>query len=108
MADAARSQGQGWKLAWVEYACCVLELSLGHYQEAMAAAPDGFEENRLVSAFAGPDYIEAAVRGGDAGAAREVLAGWRAGSAAGKPPMALGLLARSRALLARDQEAEAL
>ena len=107
-AAAARSQGQGWRLTWVEYARCVLELSLGRYQEAMAAAPHAFEENRLVSAFAWADYVEAAVRCGDGDAAGEVLARFTGRVGAGSPPMALGLLARSRALLARDQEAEGL
>ena len=108
VAAAARSQGQGWRLTWVEYARCVLELSLGRYQEAMAAAPHAFEENRLVSAFAWADYVEAAVRCGDGDAAGEVLARFTGRVGAGSPPMALGLLARSRALLARDQEAEVL
>jgi ketosteroid isomerase-like protein len=29
---------QGWKLLWVQYALCVLELGLGHYQEALVKA----------------------------------------------------------------------
>jgi DNA-binding CsgD family transcriptional regulator len=108
VADAARSQGQGWKLAWVDYARCVLELGLGHYQEAMAAAPGAFEDNPMVSAFAGADFVEAAVRGGDAAAARETLARMASRTPADGPPMTLGLLARSRALLAGDHDAEAL
>jgi DNA-binding CsgD family transcriptional regulator len=108
VAAAARSQGQGWKLAWVDYALCVLELSLGQYQEAMAAAPGAFEDNLLVSAWAGPDFVEAAVRGGDAAAAREALVRMASRTPADGPPMALGLLARSRALLAGDRDAEAL
>jgi hypothetical protein len=99
VAAAARSQGQGWKLTWVEYARCVLELSLGRYQEAMAATPHAFEENRLVSAFAWADYVEAAVRGGGGDAAGEVLARFTGRVWPGGSPMALGLLARSRALL---------
>jgi hypothetical protein len=41
--QAARRQGQGWRLTWVEYALCVLELSLGHYGDALASATCGFE-----------------------------------------------------------------
>jgi DNA-binding CsgD family transcriptional regulator len=106
--QAARQQGQGWRLAWAEYALCVLELSLGHYQEALASAPSAFQENLLASAFALPDFIEAAVRSGQHEAAREALTriAWQAH--AGGSAMALGLLARSRALLASDAEADAL
>jgi DNA-binding CsgD family transcriptional regulator len=108
VAGAARSQGQGWKLAWVGYALGVLALSLGQYQEAMAAAPGAFEDSPLACAFAWPDFVEAAVRGGDRAAARETLARMAAQTPADAPPMALGLLARSRALLAGDQDAGAL
>ena len=107
VAGAARTQGQGWKLAWVDYARCVLELSLGQYQEAMAAAPGAFEDNLLMSAFAGADFVEAAVRGGGAAAARDALARMASRTPADGPPMTLGLLARSHALLAGDQDAEA-
>jgi hypothetical protein len=74
VAETARTQGEGWKLAWVEYALCVFELSLGRYQEAAASTPSAFEDNLLVSAFALPDFIEAAVRSGADAAAREALA----------------------------------
>jgi DNA-binding CsgD family transcriptional regulator len=108
VAESARTKGEGWKLTWVEYALCVLELSLGHYQEAVASAPGAFEENLLVSAFALPDFIEAAIRSGADAAAREALTRIADRAPAGGSPMALGLLARSRALLAGDQDAEAL
>jgi DNA-binding CsgD family transcriptional regulator len=74
----------------------------------MAAAPGAFEDNLMVSAFAGADFVEAAVRGGDAVAAREAVARMASRTPADGPPMALGLLARSRAVLAGDQNAEAL
>jgi DNA-binding CsgD family transcriptional regulator len=103
--QAARRQGQGWRLTWVEYALCVLELGLGHYQEAQASSLGAFEENLFVSAFGLPDFIEAAVRCGDAAAGREACARLADRASDGGSPMALGLLARSRALLAGDQEA---
>ena len=108
VAETARTRGQGWKLAWVEYALCVLDLSLGHYPEAVASAPTGFQENLLVSAFGLADFIEAAVRSGDTAAAGEALARIADRAPAAGSPMALGLLARSRALLAGGGEAEAL
>lgn len=104
----ARAQGQGWKLAWTEYALCVLELGLGHYQEALASAPGAFEGNSWAGAFALPDVVEAAVRGGSDAAAGEALARMTSRTPAGSSPLAAGLLARSRALLAADQDAEAL
>jgi len=107
VAAAARAHGDGWKLAWVEYSLCVLELSNGRYQEAVTSTPTAFGEDLLLSAFALADFIEAAVRCGNAAAARQGLARIADWAPAGGSPMALGLLARSRALVADDQEAEA-
>jgi DNA-binding CsgD family transcriptional regulator len=106
--QAARRQGQGWRLTWVEYALCVLELGLGHYADALASTPRAFEENPLVSAFALADFIEAAVRSGHRAAGQEALNRVIRQVPPGGSPLALGLLARSRALLARDFEADAL
>jgi DNA-binding CsgD family transcriptional regulator len=106
VAQAARRQGQGWRLGWAEYAVCVMELSLGHYAEALASTPSSFEENLLVSTFALADYIEAAVRSGQYAAGQEALTRITARLPPGGSPMALGLLARSCALLASDHDAE--
>jgi DNA-binding CsgD family transcriptional regulator/tetratricopeptide (TPR) repeat protein len=108
VAEAAATHCRGWKLTWVEYALCVLELSLGHYQDALASVPNAFAENLFVSAFALPDFIEAAVRSGDDAAAQKALTRAADQAPADSSPMALGLLARSRALLASDSEADAL
>ncbi len=102
----ARRRGQGWQLAWADYAVCVMELSVGRYAEALASTPNSFEDNLHVSAFALADYIEAAVRSDHCGAGREALARMTARLPSDGSPVALGLLARSRALLASDQEAE--
>ena len=108
VAESATTHGRGWKLTWVAYALCVLELSLGHYQDALASVPNAFQENLFVSAFALPDFIEAAVRSGDEAAAQKALTCAADQAPAGGSAMALGLLARSRALLAVDSEADAL
>jgi DNA-binding CsgD family transcriptional regulator len=107
-ASAAARRGLGWKLVWVEYALAVLELGLGHYEEALAAAPHGYDENVILSAFALPDLIEAAARCGQLAIARDALDRVGSRAAASPTPLALGLLARSRALLADGPAAETL
>ena len=109
-ADAARvaaEQGHGWKLVWLEYAHAVLALAMGRYEETLAAAPHGYQENVLVSTFALPDLIEAAVRCGERASAEQALAHVARRAAASPTPLMLGLLARSRALLGSDTGAEA-
>ena len=92
---------------WLEYALAVLELGLGHYEEALASAPHGYEENVILSAFALPDLIEAAVRCGQLTVAQNALDRVGLRTAASPTPLAMGLLARSRALLADGPDAEA-
>jgi DNA-binding CsgD family transcriptional regulator len=107
-ARVATERGHGWKLAWLEYAIAVLELGRGHYEQALAAAPQAYQENVLLDAFALPDLVEAAVRCGQRARAERAM-GRVAGRAAASPtPLALGLLARSRALLADGSDAEDL
>jgi DNA-binding CsgD family transcriptional regulator len=108
VARAATEQGLGWKLVYLEYALAVLELGLGHYREALASAPHGYEENVILSAFALPDLIEAAARCGQLDIARDALDRVGSRAAASPTPLALGLLARSRALLADGPAAETL
>ena len=103
VAAAARSAtkcGLGWKLVYLEYALAVLELGQGHYEEALAAAPHGYDESVILSCFALPDLIEAAARCGELAFARDALHRVEDRAAASPTPLALGLLARSRALLA--------
>jgi DNA-binding CsgD family transcriptional regulator len=105
-AQVATERGHGWKLVWLEYAHAVLALAMGRYEEAMAAAPHGYEENVLVSTFALPDLIEAAVRCGERASAEQALALVARRAAASPTPLTLGLLARSRALLRSETDAE--
>jgi DNA-binding CsgD family transcriptional regulator len=107
-AKAATGRGLGWKLVFLEYALVVLELGLGRYAEALASAPYGFEDNVIVSAFALPDLIEAAVRSGQAAVAGDTLERVARRAAASPTPLALGLLARSRAMLTDGPGAESL
>ena len=107
-ARVATENGLGWKLVWLEYALAVLELGRGHYEQALASAPYGYDENVILSAFALPDLIEAAVRCGQLDFARDALDRVGRRAAASPTPLALGLLARSRALLTEGPDAEAL
>ena len=86
----------------------VLELSLGRYDEALAWGlriyeddPPGFGSRIL------PEIVEAGARAGDHGAALAALGRLADRATASGTPWALGMLARSRALLAPDSDAEA-
>jgi DNA-binding CsgD family transcriptional regulator len=86
----------------------VLELGLGRYAEALNWGmriydddPPGFG-NRVL-----PEIVEAAARGGDHRAARAALSRLTDRATASGTPWALGMLTRSRALLATDADAEA-
>jgi DNA-binding CsgD family transcriptional regulator len=105
-ADAATERGLGWKLVYLEYALVVLELGLGRYEQALASAPHGYADNVIVSAFALPDLIEAAVRCGQRAFAQDALDRVAGRAAASPTPLALGLLARSRAMLTDGPDAE--
>jgi DNA-binding CsgD family transcriptional regulator len=106
-AQIAVEQGEGWKLALLDYARTVLALGMGHYEEALAAVPDGYKENVLLRTFALPDLIEAAARCGERETAEQALASVASRAAANPTPLMLGLLARSRALLGSETDPEA-
>ncbi|MEV4350449.1 LuxR C-terminal-related transcriptional regulator [Actinoplanes sp. NPDC049596] len=85
------------------YATVILELGLGRYPEALAAARPLLDEdtigigNRVLT-----DVIEAGVRAGDRAAAEFAFERLSERAPASGTPWALGLLARGRALLAGD------
>ena len=87
----------------------VLELSLGNYEDALVHAQQADEdESYLLTSLLLPDLIEAAVRSGDGKVAYEALDRYSECAVVGGTSLALGLLARSRALLADDDDAEPL
>ncbi|MGI5479434.1 helix-turn-helix transcriptional regulator [Streptomyces lavendofoliae] len=90
-------------------ALVVLELGRRRYPQAQAAAQAVLDD---VPPHCGgltlPDLVEAAIRNGDDAVAGRALDLLRDRAAASGTPWALGLLARSRALLAGDAEAEDL
>ncbi|GGN82357.1 LuxR family transcriptional regulator [Actinoplanes lobatus] len=91
------------------YSVMILELGLGRYGEALACAAPLFDEdapgqgNLLL-----PNLVEAAVRGGDRNLAEAALARLAERAATSGTAWALGLLARSAALLTDDDRADAL
>jgi DNA-binding CsgD family transcriptional regulator len=101
--------GLGARISFVEYALAVLELSLGHYQDALDYALRVFEAD---PAYLGvrvlPELVEAGARSGDTDAGTAGLDRLSERALATRTPWGLGLLARSKALLAVDVEAEAL
>ncbi len=106
-ADWGRQKGASILEIFALMGLTVLELGLGRYPEALGWAlqilrddPPGFG-NRVL-----PEVVEAGVRGGDRAAAEMALTRLTERATAAATPWALGLLARSRALMAADADAE--
>jgi DNA-binding CsgD family transcriptional regulator/tetratricopeptide (TPR) repeat protein len=105
----AYARGQGLGITVAQYCLTTLELGHGRYEEARIAALNVFEEDPLYIGSMGlADAVEAAVRSGDTRLAQAALARLSERARATGTPWALGLLARSRALLATDEDAEPL
>ncbi|GAA4562862.1 helix-turn-helix transcriptional regulator [Planotetraspora kaengkrachanensis] len=86
-------------------ALAVLELGRGNYREALDAAHRAFDDDfAFFNTPPLPELLEAAVRGGQPDVARAVLDRLAERAAAAGTPWALGLLARSRALLTDEPE----
>ena len=105
----ASKRGQGLAAAIAQYFLTMLELGLGHYEQARAHALNVYEADSLyLGSLSLADVIEATVRSDDPDTAQAALARLSARARASGTPWALGLLARGSALLARDEDAEAL
>jgi hypothetical protein len=105
---AARGEGQ-WLTA-AAWATAVLHNGLGRYEQALAAAEQGSEypSELGLATWSLAELIEAAVRTGAPERAAGPLQRLCAATSAAATDWALGLQARSRALLADDQTAERL
>jgi DNA-binding CsgD family transcriptional regulator/tetratricopeptide (TPR) repeat protein len=102
-----RGEGQG--LSFIHWATAVLDNGLGRYEEALAAAQQAAEDSREVRvALVELELIEAAARRGEADLAADGLARLSEITAASGTDWALGVEARSRALLTEGEAAEAL
>jgi DNA-binding CsgD family transcriptional regulator len=107
--DAARTHLAGVTLNLAHVALTILELSQGHYDAACTSALPVF--NHDIPPHGSqilPELIEAATRSGNIELAQRALSRLAARSKASGTPWALGLHARSAALLASGDEAETL
>jgi DNA-binding CsgD family transcriptional regulator len=105
----ATSRGEGRALTWSEYAWALLYNGLGEYEAALAAAlPAGEHDDLGLVAWALIELVEAAARSDRPDIAAATLARLAERTRAGGTDWALGIEARSRALLSDGEAAEAL
>ncbi len=104
----ATQAGYGFVIGFAAIALTVLELGAGNYAAALRHALNASGEGMPGDIELLPELIEAAARCGAAGDAAAALAKLSVRARATGTDWALGLLLRSRALLARDAEAEEL
>jgi DNA-binding CsgD family transcriptional regulator len=106
----ARAVGQGFAVQWGEFVKAILFNGLGRYGEALVAAQRASEDTLelFISSWALAELIEAASRSASPGYAASALERLTADTAVAGTDWGLGIAARSRALLAEDDEAESL
>ena len=103
----ARSEGRVMALAG--YATAVLNNGLGRYEAAMDGAKGASDDGDFgYSSAALPELIEAATRSGKPKVASVALARLEERTLAAGTDWALGVLARSRALMSQGEDADAL
>ena len=97
----AEAGGQGFAVTYANWAAAILHNGLGRYGEALAAAERASEDTPGLhsSMWALPELIEAAARCGNRHVAGEALARLAEITQAGGTDVALGIEARSRALV---------
>ncbi|WP_370087303.1 AAA family ATPase [Streptacidiphilus sp. MAP12-16] len=107
--DLEMHQANGGLGDWARSCLAVLEISLGRYAEAVGYARVAFvNDNAGAVPRVLSDLVEASVRCGDHRTAKDALRRLEERAPLAGTPWALGLLARSRALMADDDQAEAL
>jgi DNA-binding CsgD family transcriptional regulator len=100
--------GEGQWLTATQWATAVLDNGLGRYVDALAAAQAASDDAHElgVSVWALPELIEAASRSGRADQAAAAFERLSASTSASGTEWGLGIEARARALLSRDEVAE--
>ncbi|MFW0153587.1 LuxR C-terminal-related transcriptional regulator [Mycobacterium sp. smrl_JER01] len=107
--ESGRARGEGRAIGLAHYATVVLNVGLGRYADALAAARSASEYDDLgfyPELLA--EMVEAGVRGEDRALAEQAFHCLRDRTSAAGTPRALGSLARSHALLSSGKQAEAL
>ncbi len=103
------ARGEGRVVGLTNFSLAVLYNGLGRYEEALRAACQSCEDEDLgLFGWSLIELIEAAVRSGDLGVARDALGQLEERARSSGTDWATGVLARSQALLADDRKAEAL
>jgi DNA-binding CsgD family transcriptional regulator len=106
VSNEAPGRGAAGEMAMAACFLGVLEISLGNYGSAVQCLDAAYtDDTPLIGTRALPDLVEAAVRAGRRDLAERALQRLADRAAATGTPLALGLLARSRALLAAPAEA---
>ena len=101
VAREAPGRGATGEAALGAYGLGVLEISLGNYDSAVGCLEPAYtDDTPLIATQALPDLVEAAVRAGRRDLAESALRRLGDRATATGTPLALGLLARSEALLA--------
>jgi DNA-binding CsgD family transcriptional regulator len=108
--DEFNARGEGLGISLANWVMAVLGNSLGRYEAAFDAAVAATVNPRELwfSTFATVELIEAATRSGHAERAANALEVLSASTRASGSPWALGVEARSRALVSRGDTAESL
>jgi DNA-binding CsgD family transcriptional regulator len=106
----AADRGEGIALSFIEWGTAVLHNGLARYRDALAAAQRSFKDRDevLFSTWAAVELIEAATRSGTPEHATGALEQLTQSTRASGSEWALGIEARSRALLSDGPAAEAL
>jgi DNA-binding CsgD family transcriptional regulator len=106
---AATARGEGRAITMVDFATAVLENGLGRYDAALAAARRACEHDEIALAGWGlVELIESAVRIGDHDVAVDALGRLTNRTSVSGTEWALGIEARSRALVRQGDVAEGL
>ena len=107
--EAVGAGGGIEKIVFAQFCLAVLELGLGNYPAALNCALVVYDDDApLYGTVVLPDLVEAAMRCDAARPAEAALGRLAERAVTTGTPVALGLLARSRALLAADADAEPL
>ena len=106
---AAIARGEGVMLTFAEHGRAVLHNGLGHYQAALDPAQSASAQDELMlSVWSLPELVEAAARCGRTDLATDALGRLTERTQAAGTELALGVEARSRALLSDGEPAERL